>query len=90
MTRIYAAGLLLGVFGLGFAETSIAQTLSPFCQGEYRKYAAQRGPKAFGVGSDGSCWWGYGQRDLAAAQAFVRNACVRNGRPGCRVTESSF
>ena len=90
MTRL-AIAAICGLWLLsGFAGEASAQTLSAFCEKNYRAYKASRGAKAFATGTDGSCWWGYGKRDLAAAQSFAVGACRRNGRPGCRVVESSF
>ena len=82
--------IAVGLSGMCLADLAEAQPLSPFCQGVYARYRNSRGPKAFAVGSDGSCWYGFGQRDLAAAQRYAINACVNDGRPGCRIVESSF
>ncbi|MBN8533041.1 MAG: hypothetical protein J0L51_03025 [Rhizobiales bacterium] len=89
MKKIALAALAAVVLTWLPAEAE-AQSASNFCIGVYNKYKASRGPKAFVTGSDGSCWWGAGQRNIAAAQQFALNACRKNRRPGCRLVESAF
>lgn len=79
--------LALSVAGTG--TTAYAQRLSNFCERQYDQYMNAPSPRAFVTGADGSCWWGYGQRDVRAAIAFAMNACTSKGRPGCRVYSSS-
>lgn len=80
----------MALFIAGTPVVAEAQTASNFCIGVYNKYKASRGPKAFVTGTDGSCWWGAGQKDITAAQQYALGACRRNGRPGCRLVESAF
>lgn len=70
--------------------TAEAQRASNFCVGVYNQYKAKRGPKAFVTGSDGSCWFAFGQRNIAAAQQTALGFCRRGRRPGCRIVETSF
>lgn len=44
MIRIYAAGLL-GFFALGCTRSAMAQTLSPFCRGEYQSTGRRAAPR---------------------------------------------
>lgn len=88
--RTYVLAGLAAVFIAGMPVAAEAQRASNFCIGVYNKYKSMRGPKAFVTGSDGSCWWGAGQRNIAAAQQFALNTCRKNRRPGCRLVESAF
>jgi hypothetical protein len=66
-----------------------AQQLSRFCENQYNRYMDSQSPRAFVTASDGSCWWGYGQRSERASIEFAMNACRRNNRPNCRIYSSS-
>jgi hypothetical protein len=71
----------------GFVDAADAAQMSRYCRGIYQKYNSAPGPKAFGVGADGSCWWA-SKPTVEEAKNFVVDACRQKRRPRCRVTES--
>ncbi len=89
MKKLVLAGIP-ALFVAWMPVTAEAQRASNFCVGVYNQYKAKRGPKAFVTGTDGSCWWAAGQRNIAAAQQHALGSCRKGRRPGCRIVESAF
>lgn len=84
------AAAALGLALVSVAGEAAAQSLSGPCQFVYRQYRAANGPKAFAVSNYGTCGWWHGARTMADSQRNALNACRGEGRPGCRIVESSF
>jgi hypothetical protein len=89
MKRVVFAALCAAI-GTSFCDIASARNvaMSPYCQGIYFQYSNMSGPKAFAMGSDGSCWWGR-RGSVGESRSFAVNACRRNHRRGCHVVDSS-